>query len=121
MCYSMYSDPIASLRDSPNSVTLIIKKLFTGVKVTTVSTTCHFEHPILILVLVNVHYKCGYALKLEWRCNADHRGVCSGTLRHGSTISRISAVSAHEYHLHLICISLTSVHVLVLHMFCIEW
>ena len=25
----------------------------------------------------------------------------SGTLRHGSTISRISAVSAHEYHLHL--------------------
>ena len=27
---------------------------------------------------------------------------CSGTLRHGSTISRTSAVSAHEYHLHLI-------------------
>ena len=44
----------------------------------------------------------------------------SGTLRHGSTISRISAVSTHEYHLHLICISLTSVHVLALHMFCIE-
>ena len=44
----------------------------------------------------------------------------SGTLRHGSTISRIAAVSGHEYHLHLICISLTSVHVLALHMFCIE-
>jgi hypothetical protein len=35
----------------------------------------------------------------------------SGTLRHGSTISRVSAVSAHEYHLHLICISSTHVHV----------
>jgi hypothetical protein len=44
----------------------------------------------------------------------------SGTLRHGSTILRKSAVSAHEHHLHLICISLTRVHVLALHMFCIE-
>ena len=44
----------------------------------------------------------------------------SGTLRHGSTISRISAVSALESYLHLIFISLTSVHVLALHMFCIE-
>ena len=44
----------------------------------------------------------------------------SGILRHGSTISRIAAVAGHEYHLHLICISLTSVHVLALHMFCIE-
>ena len=29
---------------------------------------------------------------------------CLGRLRHGSTISRIAAVSAREYHLHLICI-----------------
>ena len=26
----------------------------------------------------------------------------AATLRHGSTISRTSAISAHEYHLHLI-------------------
>ena len=36
--------------------------------------------------------------------------VCPGTLRHGSTISCTSAVSAHEYHLHLICILLTNMH-----------
>ena len=27
------------------------------------------------LVLVNVHSKCGYALKLEWRCNTEHRSI----------------------------------------------
>ena len=41
----------------------------------------------------------------------------SGTLRHGSTISHIAAVSAHEYHLHLIYIMLlTHMHVIVLHI-----
>ena len=29
-------------------------------------------------------------------------GIYSGRLRHGSTISRTAAVSAHEYHLHII-------------------
>ena len=43
-----------------------------------------------------------------------------GALRHGSTISRTSAVSTHEYHLHIISILLTRMHVIVLHMFCIE-
>ena len=41
----------------------------------------------------------------------------SGALRHGSAISCISAVSAHEYHLHLICIPLVCLHMTAPHMF----
>ena len=47
-------------------------------------------------------------------------GCYSGALRHGSAISHISAISAHEYHLHLICISLACLHVTAPQMFCIE-
>ena len=46
-------------------------------------------------------------------------GTDSGTLRHGSTFSRSAAVSAREYHLHIICILLTGMHVIYSHMFCI--
>ena len=55
-------------------------------------------------------------------CHRCCRSVCivySGRLRHGSTSSRTAAVSAREYHLHLICISLTHVHVISYHTFCI--
>ena len=41
----------------------------------------------------------------------------TSVLRHGSTISCTSAVSAHKYYLHLIFRSLTSVHMLALHIF----
>ena len=94
--YSSSQDPHASvvyrnLRDEKASVKELKGIVSSGELLELLEKQCRHAGCNQGLSSVNVHCNCGYALKLVWTCNANHRGVwySSPTYAGGFAINHI--------------------------------